>query len=96
MKIRLVVGIVALAFGLCMSFANAQESGSQSQSPQGDGSTMSPREGGGQCIWNPIQQQRSAPQCGFNDLGVPIAGLYDCGKDAQCHDVCKFVRCVEP
>ena len=42
-----------------------------------------------------IEQRPDAGHCGFNDLGVPNIGLYECGKNINCEDYCRFKKCLQ-
>jgi hypothetical protein len=43
------------------------------------------------CPWAPHKVVAAAnAQC-----GAAVSGLYECGKDSQCNDVCNFVRCLD-
>jgi len=53
------------------------------------------------CEWHPVQVLKPSQQCGFNDIGVPNPGLYECGlkpkKDwSGCEEFCRFIECREP
>ena len=54
--------------------------------------------GGARCEWMPTEVVKPSPQCGFNDLGVPNGGVYDCGVQrspdgTHCIEHCVFKRC---
>jgi hypothetical protein len=51
------------------------------------------------CEWTPVQVSKPAGgQCGFNDIGAPNPGIFECGlvsKENVCTDHCVFIRCQE-
>lgn len=62
-----------------------------------DQSTIGPAPSGPSCAWIPHDELKpDAGNCGFNDLSVPIAADYQCGKDSQCNDICRFDHCAGP
>ena len=48
------------------------------------------------CEWRPKLNQKPAPeQCGFDDSGNPLVGLFECGYSEDCERVCNFLGCGE-
>jgi hypothetical protein len=63
--------------------------------PDDDGPKVEP--GGIDCHYvERIERQLAGPQCGWNDLLMPNAGNFRCGRVAvgnQCVDRCFFIEC---
>lgn len=50
-----------------------------------------------QCEWRPrLKAMPAAEQCGSGADGTPNQGTFECGRNPQCDNVCKFVSCVAP
>ncbi len=48
------------------------------------------------CEWRPkLNQKPAAEQCGLNDAGDPIIGLFECGFSQDCERVCNLLSCGE-
>ena len=48
------------------------------------------------CEWRPKLNQKPAPeQCGTDDAGKPLVGLFECGFSEDCERVCHFLGCGE-
>ena len=48
------------------------------------------------CEWRPkLNQKPAAEQCGLNDAGEPIVGLFECGFSQDCERVCNLLSCGE-
>ena len=48
------------------------------------------------CEWRPqLNQKPAAEQCGVNDAGDPIIGLFECGFSQDCERVCNLLGCGE-
>ncbi len=48
------------------------------------------------CEWRPKLNQKPAPdQCGVDDSGQPVIGLFECGFSEDCERVCNFLGCGE-
>ena len=48
------------------------------------------------CEWRPKLNQKPAPdQCGVDDEGKPLLGLFECGFSEDCERVCNFLGCGE-
>ncbi len=48
------------------------------------------------CEWRPKHNQKpAAEQCGLNDAGDPIIGLFECGFSQDCERVCNLLSCGE-
>lgn len=48
------------------------------------------------CEWRPkLNQKPAAEQCGLNDAGEPIIGLFECGFSQDCERVCNLLSCGE-
>ena len=48
------------------------------------------------CEWRPkLNQKPAAEQCGVNDAGEPIIGMFECGFSQDCERVCNFLGCGE-
>lgn len=48
------------------------------------------------CEWRPKLNQKPAPeQCGVDDTGQPLVGLFECGFSEDCERVCHFLGCGE-
>ena len=48
------------------------------------------------CEWRPkLNQKPAAEQCGLNDAGDPIIGLFECGFAQDCERVCNLLSCGE-
>jgi hypothetical protein len=48
------------------------------------------------CEWRPkLNQKPAAEQCGVNDAGEPIIGLFECGFSQDCERVCNLLSCGE-
>lgn len=47
------------------------------------------------CNWAPQRfiMPANGGDCGFNDVGLPNPGLFDCGQNDRCQSVCNFVAC---
>lgn len=46
------------------------------------------------CEWRPkLNQMPAAEQCGSDDAGAPLAGLFECGFSQDCQRECHFIRC---
>jgi hypothetical protein len=46
------------------------------------------------CEWRPKLNSKPAPeQCGLDDAGKPITGLFECGYSEDCERVCNFLSC---
>ena len=46
------------------------------------------------CEWRPkLNQKPAAEQCGVDDAGQPITGLFECGYSEDCERVCNFLGC---
>ena len=46
------------------------------------------------CEWRPRLNNKPAPdQCGFDDAGDPLIGLFECGFSEDCERVCLFLGC---
>lgn len=59
--------------------------------------TLGPQEGP-VCRYESKEEVRPAPgQCGFNDIGLPVHGLFRCHVpwSRSCPERCEFVSCVE-
>ncbi len=71
---------------------------SSAQSPT-DKPTIYPAPTGPTCDWRPTQVSKAAGgQCGFNDVGAPNPGIFECGmvsKGNACVEHCVFVKCQE-
>lgn len=46
------------------------------------------------CEWRPkFNHMPAAEQCGTDDGGSPLAGLFECGFAPDCQRECHFIRC---
>jgi hypothetical protein len=88
------VALVMAVFCLISSHVSAQDATNGTPATPQD--TIGPAPGGQACPWIPIEETQPAPQCGFNDLGVPILGIFQCGQNDMCQRVCNFSRCDSP
>jgi hypothetical protein len=58
---------------------------------------ITPGPRGPTCEWNPVDEYLPAGvECGFNDIGLPVAGVFSCGKTLSCERRCDFKQCREP
>jgi hypothetical protein len=70
--------------------------------PDRTGDSIGPASAGPVCEWQPTHQQSlpAGGQCGFNDVGAPNPGIYECGmvRDGNaCVEKCAvFTRCQNP
>ena len=102
--------VLALAAALgCMGAAHANQepptdvppggiSTSPTISPPVDGPTIGPTPPGPICEYVPEQKRLPTVGCGFNDLGLPKAGIYICGKVSkfgECKEECTLDHCEE-
>ena len=48
------------------------------------------------CEWRPKLNNMPAPvECGTDDAGQPLVGLFQCGFAEDCQRVCNFLGCEE-
>lgn len=48
------------------------------------------------CEWRPkLNTKPAAEQCGLNDAGEPVIGLFECGFAQDCERVCNLLSCGE-
>jgi len=46
------------------------------------------------CEWRPkLNSRPAAEQCGLDDAGKPVTGLFECGYSEDCERVCNFLSC---
>ncbi len=46
------------------------------------------------CEWRPkLNSMAAREQCGMDDTGKPLAGLFECGYSEDCQRVCHFLGC---
>jgi hypothetical protein len=46
------------------------------------------------CEWRPkLNHMPAAEQCGTDDAGSALAGLFECGFAPDCQRECHFIRC---
>jgi hypothetical protein len=48
------------------------------------------------CEWRPKLNNMPAPdQCGTDEAGEPLVGLFQCGYSEDCQRICNFLGCEE-
>src|SRR5438045_1960458 len=97
--------LLALASTLSLLMAVSAGAGERSASDNVEfaqsrpGPTIEQAPSGARCEWIPQPENLPAPQCGFNDAGVPHPGIFDCGvrtEGGSCVRHCVFKSCNEP